>query len=500
MNDSKNYSMEQEIFEQVKQNRSIKINPELSNPNQLENIEQFYVNLKDHKDFDSEVLIFGDYDVDGIFGSFMLYDYLVEQGYNAQVINSNRKYGYSISDNEIDDILEYEFDLVIMIDCGISSHKEIQRLKENGVDVMVIDHHLQDNPPGVIWINPKIDNSYPFGQLCGAGVVYQIINYQTKPADKYLQLACIATIADLTPLQGDNRWIVKKGLESLNTLDYKPLSVLADVMDVDKWNVGNIAFKIAPAFNAVNRLEFNTLPLELLMGKNLKENAEKLVEYNERRKDIVKNALEEVEVSDEQNIIIYKGNFVKGVTGLIASEIKKEYNKPAIAINQNNYGSGRSISPLHITNALKGREKLFESVGGHKQACGFSLKEGKIEELKDYLYEKTEGIEYKEREVDYTFNSTEYINEKLYNKLQILSPFGIGNPRPYFKISNQYLDNFRTTKTGEHLLITLNGIDGIFFNYDKDINYRKKLDIWFNIGYNDFRNGIQIKVKKVEGV
>ena len=500
---------EEKIFQYIKKDRGLDfLNPSFTdlyrtqfNPSNIKNMNTVKNEIISHIKFNSKILIFNDYDVDGILGGWILFDYLYHyKNANVNVKISNRKLGYGLSDKEVQEIISNKYDLVITVDCGIAEHRHIKQLQKNDIDVIVTDHHESNNPPSCDWIDIKVGKRYWERNLSGAGVAYKLISaLEGEHMQKYLGALAIANIADFVPLRGENRITTKLGLEKLNKNPYYPLEVLMREFNIDKINSTDVAFKIAPSINSTNRVDHSRIVFELMTGVDIKKNAKEMRKVNNKRKRKVKQALEGLEVDDDNNIIIAKGNFKSGYTGLLASKLKDRYNKPAIVINQNNRGSARSIYPLNMFKVLDNEKQLFNNVGGHAFAGGFSLKEGKLEQLKSYLYARAEGLKYVLREVDLKLDNLEGINTKLMDRLDILEPFGAGNNKPYFKIKNTKLSDYNTTKTGEHLQLEINGKRGIWFNFNKKIDLRKELEINFEVQRDNYRGeGVQLIVRDIK--
>jgi len=499
----------QEIYETIIKKRNIKnpakfINPQLGdlyNPFYMENMEKVVADINTHISFNSNILIFCDYDVDGIFGGFALFHYLSKLTENVNIQISKRQYGYGLTDIEIKNIIKNNYDLVITVDCGISNNNEVDKLKDNGLDVIITDHHESDNPPDCLWINPKVGN-YLYRDLSGAGVVFKLICAiaNDKMFTEYLDLIAIATIADVVPLKNENRIITKIGLHKSAEQPFKPLKTMMEVLGLEKLNEGNIGYLIAPMINSANRLECSDLPLQILNNINVEENTKKLKEINNKRKIKVKQIYKKLKrkVDKSKNVIVIKDEYPAGITGLIAGRLKEEFHKPAFLVNHNNKGSARTLNPLDCVQTLSKIESYFENFGGHKYAGGYKLKENKFHLFKEFLEDFTEDLKYEKKSADLELKSIEEVTLNVYNKLQLLAPFGAGNPKPLFKLRNIYLSDYKTTKTGEHLQFNINNKDGIWFNYNQDINLQKPLDILFKISYNDYRQDIQLDLKEVE--
>lgn len=497
-----------DIIETLKQNRDIEIlNPSITdlnnvnyNPMNIKNMEEIVDLINVHKEFDSNILVFTDYDVDGIIGGFILYHYLKFAGSNVQILTSNRKYGYGLSEHEISQIIDSDIELVITVDCGITQGDKISMLTDNDIDVIVTDHHEYGGTPEFPFINPKVGGSYIQRDLSGAGVAFKLVcALEEDIMEEYLDLLAIANISDFVPLLGENRITTKLGINKINSNPFHTLGEMLRELEISKVDASTVSYQIAPLINSVNRLKHSHLPIRILEGENIPKLTADMVEINERRKNKVKRAIETLEYDTSHNIIIAQGTFTSGFTGLIASKIQDKHKLPVIALNQSLKGSGRSVKPLHLIDTLRQREELFETLGGHEMAAGFQLKEGRVDKLKEFMYNYTEGIEYETRNPDIVLKDTSSLNLSLLDGLDILRPFGAGNPPPLFKLDNAKLNHYNETRSGEHLQMEVEGEKAIWFNYDKSIDLRDRVDIYFEIQEDTFRGrGIQLIVKEVK--
>ncbi|MFW6008270.1 MAG: single-stranded-DNA-specific exonuclease RecJ [archaeon] len=474
----------------------------LHNPLLIPNIKDVAKQIQLHIDFGDLIYIFGDYDVDGVTASAILYKTLKKMGSNVKVLISDRKKGgYSLSKKEIN--IMSVADLIITVDCGINSHKEIEYAKKLDIDIIVIDHHECNNPPNCLYIDLKVNQGeYKFNKLSGAGITWKVCQYLIHDdLIDMLDLVALSTVADLVPLWEENRIIVKEGLCKIKNPGIKALMRLNGINELD---TGKLGYIIAPCINAQGRLNHNQLSFKLLTEKDsikVEEIAGKLIKINEKRKLIEENNLKiaRQQINKKDNFIIVQGNFKAGMVGIIAGDLKEEFKKPVIVFgkpNNNNIckGSGRSISPLNILNTLKQVDELLMSYGGHQGALGCSIHVNHIKELKQRLNKITKGIKYDYIKYDIEIN-TNKINKKLINELKIFSPTGMGNPKPKFLIKDK-ITNIRTTRNKKHLQFKIGGIDCIAFQKG---NETPKNKIIGSLEINNWRgkNKIQIKVKEL---
>ena len=343
-----------------------------------------------------KVVIFGDYDVDGITSTTVLKKFLEERELEVGYYIPNRlKQGYGLNKEAIKQIVDEGCTLMITVDCGISGIEDVKYANSLGIDTIITDHHepLDILPEGIAVIDPKIENSkYPFRELAGVGVVFKLIQglsiklgLDAKENLKYLDLVCLGTISDIVPLVDENRVITKLGLKLIETHRNPGLRYLIEASGYKKINSGLVSFGIAPRINACGRMGFAEDALKLFLTndlKDIKELTNKLNEYNRQRQDTEKKIIEEVikEIENTQNkniIVLSKEGWHHGVIGIVSSKITDMYLKPSILLCEEEgicKGSGRSIPGLDLHEALNAVSKDLEKYGGHSMACRSSIK------------------------------------------------------------------------------------------------------------------------------
>ncbi|MGM0410519.1 MAG: single-stranded-DNA-specific exonuclease RecJ [Bacillota bacterium] len=477
----------------------------LNNYKKIPNANKIKDKIMNHIEFGSKIYVFGDYDVDGVCSTALLSEVLKKMGgYVEGKISDRFKGGYSFSKQEIDEM--NDGDLIISLDCGISSQNNIKYAQKKGIDFIVIDHHEQDKNVNVDYIDLKVNQGYyPFAELSGAGITWKFCQYLLDyNLYDMLDLVALSTIADMVPLKNENRIITKMGLEKMNNQPQLGLKQLILENGIDKVNVGNIAYKVAPCINAQGRLKNNQISYELLTTTDYSKSlsiSRKLYEINEKRKMISEKGLQiaQKQVEKDNNFIVVQGDFKAGVVGLIASDIKEKYNKPVIVFGGGDdvvKGSGRSVSPLHLYDTLQELDDLFERLGGHKKAIGCSIKKENISELKEKLNEMTQDIKYKKHwyDVELPLNK---INEKLVNDLNVFEPCGIGNPQPRFLFESKP-QNIKLSKDDKHLFFDLGKYRCVAFNKGDKVD---KLQNKFvgSLNFNEWRGkkNIQINIKNI---
>ncbi len=422
------------------------------------------------------IMIYGDYDVDGITSTVILYKYLKKLGAEVNYFVPNRHSdGYGLSIEALDTIID-KFDLLISVDCGITSVREVDYLKEKQKEVIITDHHEPKSKiPDAVLVNPKLDEN-AFHDYAGVGVVYRLLLELEKktgiPLEKdYLIFAALGTVADLMPLTEINRVIVKVGLENFKNLDNIGLKELVKQsnLKLDEITSSNIAFNIAPKINASGRLGTAMKAIELFITDN-NETAEKISKelciLNEERKTIELDILEEakLQVKTDEKFILVKGeNWNDGVIGIVASKLVDIYRKPTIVFTQRNgilKGSGRSVGQFNLLKALESLERHFMQFGGHQYAAGLSLETGKYDDFKREIIEYANiHLTEEDQQVKLKYISqidSKFINREFLKQINLLSPFGIGNSKPLFIIKKAYVENFKIVgKEKSHLKLNL---------------------------------------------
>ncbi len=488
------------------------LNPSLSkmhSPELMKDLVKGAEILLEEVDNESKIRIIGDYDVDGIMSTYILYKFISGINENTDYIIPHRILdGYGINDNLVLDAINDGVNLILTVDNGISGFSAIELAKENDIKVVVLDHHepqisednnLQILPKADAVVDPKRDDcEYPFKGLCGGAIAYKFVEFlstilgfdEGEIVREYLEFAAIATVCDVMDLVGENRIIVSNGLKLLNNtsnLGLKTLFKTAQIEDkvLDPYHLG---FIIGPLFNASGRLDTAYKGLELLLEENVlraKDLAEELKNFNIERTRLTKEGLElfikEIEGNkyQEDNVIVaFVDGIHESIAGIIAGRIKERYNKPTIILTQGeNFakGSARSIEEYDITKGISHERDLLTSFGGHKLAAGLSLDKENIEEFRKRLNENaslTKEDFQKKVYIDLGL-PIDYVSLKLINSLEIIGPYGNKNPRPLFGTKNVFLSNIKLLGKNQNvvkLLIreqntTLEGI--MFSNLDK---------------------------------
>ena len=429
--------------------------------------------LKEKIEEGKKIRVIGDYDIDGVNATYILQQGLAGLGADVDTDIPDRiKDGYGLNQMLIDRALEDDVDTIITCDNGIAAMNEIAYGKEQGMTIVVTDHHevpyLEENgekkyllPPADAVVDPhRADCEYPFKGLCGAAVAYKLVEVLYRVSGKseqevehlqesLMENVAIATIGDVMDLVGENRVFVKKGLELLKTTKNEGLHALMQCTGVDTANLNtyHIGFVIGPCINAGGRLDTAKRALELLNASNRREAvtlAADLKELNDSRKEMTEEGVEEavrqIESSswkDDQVLVVYLPKCHESIAGIIAGRIKERYYRPTFVLTRGETGvkgSGRSIEAYDMFAEMSRCRELFTKFGGHKLAAGLSLEEEKVEVFRKRINELADLTE-EDLQMKVSIDMRlpfPYINEELIHELKILEPFGKGNGKPLF--------------------------------------------------------------------
>lgn len=481
-----------------------------------------------------KVIIYGDYDVDGITSITVLKSFLKDVGLDVDYYIPNRlEEGYGLNKNAIDEIAKNKYTLMITVDCGISAIEEVNYANSLGIEVIVTDHHEpgEELPKALAVIdNKRKDSKYPFRELAGVGVAFKVsqalaqsMNVKEEEYLKYLDIVCVGTISDIVPLISENRVITKLGIKLLKQTRNTGLKAIINSSGYSQINSTAISFGVAPRINACGRMGKAEQALKLLLSKDIYEVnklTQELNNYNRERQEIEKKIFESVLNKIEQNnldknrtIVVGGEGWHHGVIGIVSSKITEKYFKPSILLSfeedGTGKGSGRSIPGFDLHEALMKCENCLEKFGGHSMAVGLTLKKDKFEQF----YEEFEKVAKENKtenivpiiNVDAKIELNE-IDKTVVEDLKQLEPFGEANKMPVFALKNIRIDSIRALSEGKHLKLTLRDnnqiINAIGFNIGELANeYRigDKVDLAGVLEINTF-NGIdnlQINIKDI---
>ena len=483
------------------------------------------------------ILVYGDYDVDGTCSVALVYSFLFSLSENIQYYIPDRyNEGYGISKEGIDFASKNEVSLVISLDCGIRAVDQVKYAKSKGIDFIICDHHLPPSilPGAIAILDPKrVDCKYPFKELCGCGVGFKLLqaycSYHTIEFEKlsrYLDYVAIATASDIVPLIGENRVFAALGLEKINS---NPLVGVKSIIEVsgfkNKLTIGNIVFGVGPRINAAGRLKHAHYAVELLTENDPKLAEEKALEINDNnldRRDLDKKITHEAleMIADDQSyaskksIVLFKEDWHKGIIGIVASRCIETYYKPTIILTESKgkaVGSARSVDGFDVYQAINACKDLLIQYGGHKYAAGLTLSLDKVEEFKTRFDEAvsasiTEDQLIPKVKIDIEV-MLEFITERFYRIIDQMSPFGPENMTPVFLAKSVEVVGQSRLLKEEHIKFCVRQETSPIFDcigfgmkeYFDILEEHTKIDICFTVDLNEWkgRKSIQLMIKDI---
>ena len=474
------------------------------------------------------ILVYGDYDADGITSTVLLVETLISMGANVSSYIPNRfEEGYGPNKEAFTKIIDSGITLIITVDNGIAGIEEVDLANELGCDVIVTDHHkIQDTIPNAYAIiHPEHpEGNYPFKKLAGVGVAFKLAHALLEIfPDFLLDLVAIGTIADMVSITDENRIFVKQGLELINEDPRIGLKILLELSGIDtKIDEQTVGFYIAPKLNSIGRMDSAKLGLTFLMAEEpvtARALAEQIEQYNIQRKqiteDIVKDVINKIENSEkkQKNVIMVSGEYHEGVLGIVASNIVEKYQKPVFIMNEKDgilKGSARSIFDFNIYVAMNKISDLFLAFGGHTLAAGFSFEESNFEKIEEFLDKEFEEFKQNNdlkanKNIDIV-TSLEDISYQFLNSLDALKPYGMDFEKPTVLIENAMVLNkayFGSEKQYLRLTIAdeVGNLDCITFKdsvtFDK-VEKNDIIDLLCNIDKNNFNGRTKLQAHIID--
>ncbi len=506
---------------------------DLHDPYLMKDMDKAIARIESAIENNENILIYGDYDVDGTTAVSLVYSYLKSFYPNvATYIPDRYDEGYGISFKGIDFAYDNNFTLVIALDCGIKANDKIIYAQSKDIDFIVADHHLpgEDIPIAVAVLDPKRkDCSYPYKELCGCGIGFKIIQalaanrgLTTEDLVPYLDLVATAIGADIVPITGENRILAKFGLEVINNSPRNGIKALIENTKKKELTITDVVFMIAPRINAAGRIHHGNYAVKLLTEFNWEEAQKFALEiesFNSERKEldeqITKEALAKIAELGPENrftTVVFSKNWHKGVIGIVASRLIETHYKPTIVFTESQgkmTASARSVSGFDIHQALEQCSEFIEQFGGHKYAAGLTIAKEKFEGFKEKFEQVVKNsITEKSLSPEITID-TEIdfidISPKFVRILKQLEPFGPGNMTPVF-MSKKVIDTGYAKPLGkddEHLkmFVKQNGsqpINVVGFNLGNKINIiknRKPFDMVYSIEENEWNGTVSLQLK-----
>lgn len=511
---------------------------DLPSPYLMKGMDRAVERIKKALENNERIAIYGDYDVDGVTSTALLYSFLKVLKANVTYYNPDRlKEGYGINIDAVKKLAEQGVSLIISGDCGITAVKEIEQAKELGVEFIVTDHHKppQELPRAVSILNPKLSEcKYPGKEIVGVGVIFNLVialrralrdegffkNGGEPNLGDYLDLVALGTVADCAPLLDVNRILVKEGIKRMQSpkrLGVQALKEASSIKgEVTSYDLG---FKLGPRINASGRMSTAENAVALFISENLEEARELARELNEKNSnrqsteaEIIKEAISLLESNPAligaNSIVLASRNWHPGIIGIVASRIVERYEKPTmlIAISEDGVGkgSGRSLEGINIYAALSECRELFLQFGGHEQAAGLSIREENVEkfrEMFDKALENSEEQYEKKLKVDCSIE-LDSLTDSLISEFELLQPFGIGNPEPALlsrtvEVVSQRI--FKDKHLGFKVKKGTKLFDAIWFNMKEPFTLPDKVDMVFTPEFNKWngKKEIRLRVKDV---
>ncbi len=482
---------------------------------------------------EEKIVIFGDYDVDGVTSTALMINFFRRIDYAVQYILPHReKDGYGLRNSGIDKAEEFGAKLIITVDNGITSGEAVDYARKKGIDVVITDHHLQEGelPNAVAVINPnRSDSQYPFKTICGVAVAFKVVQaiseklipFKFSTEDDYkqflldqLDLVAIGTISDVMPLRDENYALVKFGLKVLAVTKKPGLIALKKISRVDNRNISpiSVGFFLGPRLNASGRIDAADTSLKLLLSET-KEMAERyakqLDQINNKRQTMqtqyLKFAMNDLENREEISkvIIIENEEWQSGLIGLVSGHLKEQFNRPVLAFTRNSdgdyVGSARSVGEFHITDALSQFSKYFINFGGHQKAAGLTVYADKYKQFKDeFLKYAEENINGNVLGASLVIDSEvdiDQLNVQTARLIQDVGPFGEANPEPLLALSNAVIKDKKLLGNDKHLKIFVQKGRYIYecvwwrsAKYFNELYTGETVDIAFHLNINNWQN------------
>jgi len=480
------------------------------------------------------ILVYGDYDVDGTTSVALVYSYLKKiHKPTFAYIPDRYKEGYGLSTAGIDYANSNNVSLIICLDCGIKAIDKVKYANRLGVDIIICDHHRPGKhiPDAVAVLDPKQDDcQYPYDELCGCGIGFKLIQALHQKAEKnftelvpYLDLVATAIGSDIVPITGENRILAYHGLQVLNKKPRPGFKAIMNIAKKDFFTITDVVFVIGPRINAAGRMEHGLHAVNLLTETNLsnaQEKAKRINDFNLERRDtdktITEEALEQIKNLKEENrktTVVFNKSWHKGVIGIVASRLTETYYRPTLVFTKSGEylaASARSVYGFDIYNALEASSEFIEQFGGHKYAAGLTLKEDNYQAFKQkfnaVVSDQIEEHQLIKKQVYDIELELKDITPKFNRIIKQFAPFGPGNMRPVFRFNGLQDTGYAKAvgKQKEHLKCKLYKnknpfkIDGIGFNLGEKLKYldqKSKVDVLATLDENEWNNQISLQLK-----
>ncbi len=496
---------------------------EIPKPDSFKDIDKASLRILEAVEKKQKILIVGDYDVDGVVSSTILSEFFDDQKIEYSLIIPNRfKDGYGLNP---DIVKRVDVDVIITVDNGISAVEAAEVCKQKGIDLIITDHHTVPSrvPDAYAIINPKqSDCGFPNSEICGAQVAWYLVAVLKQRMGieynlgKFLDLLCIAIMADMMELRDMNRVMVKRGIKALNSSKRAAFVAVKKYFDKRVLQGDDISFLIAPLINSSGRMSDASLSYEFLKSTNLDDamgRLDHIVSLNNARKEqekkLLKSSLEQ-SCEDENIVIVWGEQWHEGVIGIVASRLCRRFKKPSIVFSVKDgiaKGSARGVGDVDILSLISEQKEMILGFGGHKGAAGLSLKQENLEDFKQSMVESSKSLTVQELEADGDILGELDICSVDFELLDILErfqPYGQKNPQPSFILKDAVVKVDRVMgrdKNHLKLLLSKNNhtIESLFFNYDKDVSRGDTVDILFSVSKNEYRGVVtpQLLIREI---
>jgi len=531
-----NTDVNRSVIDVILENRNLppdhldpfKLSDRMHDPYLLPDMTKAVERIKQAIEQEEKIVVFGDYDVDGITSTALMIYFFRKIGQPVEfVLPSREKDGYGLRPSSVEQIATKGATLIITVDNGITAHQAVERAAQLGIDVLITDHHLQEGtlPPAYAVVNPnRVDSEYPFKTICGVTVVFKLIyalGQKLMPENDYkqfllnhLDLVAIGTIADVMPLRDENYAMVKFGLKVLSGTRKPGLVELKKISGVKNKVITpiTVGYFLAPRLNASGRLEEADTSVKLLISESeieAKDLAAYLDKLNRKRQvlqmDYLNHALDAIASNPhemEKVIFVENEEWQAGLIGLVSGQLKERFFRPAFAFTrdeQGNYvGSARSIDAFHVTNALTHFSHYFLNYGGHHKAAGLTIAPNKYEDFKrEFIAYASELIKEDDLVPELVVDSVvdiDQINLTLARVIQDVGPFGETNPEPVFMMEKARIREMMTMTNGKHLKLYVQKGNQIFEcvwwnagEYKDILKFGQLVDVAFRLNINNWQ-------------
>mgnify|MGYP001404946254 CR=1 FL=1 len=513
----------------------------LADPFLIPNMEVAIERLWEARSNNERLLVYGDYDADGITSTALLVEALTELGWDVQAYLPGRfDDGYGLSPISVEKCMrQFEINLLLAVDCGSTSNEAIDCLNKNNIDVIVLDHHQLSTPPPkpVAIVNPQLNNNYPnFQELCSVGLAFKLIHAIVKKGrqeglqkerdldlKQYLDLVAIGTVTDLVPLVGENRKLLRFGLEQLSETTRPGLIALKKIVNITPpVSVFNVGFNLGPRINAAGRMENPAAALNLLLSKDnftAEKNAKILDDFNRDRqgieRDISTKAIENIKnkFDPQTDFVIVEGDMEwhLGVIGIVASRVMRKFYRPTFILARDGdgwKGSARSIEGFDLAEAMRDCDDLLNDHGGHAMAAGVSVKPGKLDAFRERINEIAKKSIRPEMfqaplKLDAETNLSEMTLVRI-KEMQQIEPTGQGNPEIQLLIPNLTMSSpvYRMGKEKQHVKFWVNdereSCEVIAWNLKPQDEPKGKFDLAVAPQVNNFNGRLSVQLKLID--